>query len=126
MKIAFVCVENSCRSQIAEALAKKMFSKPDIEFVSAGTHPAKKIDFGAIKILKKRQIEWTGKPKSFTEIGIPDILVTMGCDVVCPTIPSVKIINWDIPDPKGKGTDAYLKAVDIIKSNLSQLMEDLL
>ncbi|MCD4691502.1 MAG: low molecular weight phosphatase family protein, partial [Calditrichales bacterium] len=56
MKIAFVCVENSCRSQIAEALAKKMFPKPDIEFVSAGTHPAKKVDSGTIKILKERQI----------------------------------------------------------------------
>lgn len=126
MKIAFVCVENSCRSQIAEAFAKKMFSKPDIEFVSAGTHPAEKVDSGAINILKERQIEWTGKPKSFTEIGIPDILVTMGCDVVCPAIPGVKIIDWDIPDPKGKGTDVYLKVMDIIKNNLIQLMEDLL
>jgi arsenate reductase len=126
MKIAFVCVENSCRSQMAEALAKKMFSKPDIKFVSAGTHPAEKVDSGAIKILKERQIEWTGKPKSLTEIGIPDIIVTMGCDVVCPAIPGVKIIDWDIPDPKGKGMDVYLKAVDIIKSNLIKLMGNLL
>jgi len=124
MKIAFACVENSCRSQIAEALAINMFSDKSIEFVSAGTNPAQKVDNGAIKILKKYQIKWTGKPKSFKEIGKVDILVTMGCDVVCPIFPGVKLITWDISDPKGKGSDEYIKVLDIIKCNLMQLMDE--
>ena len=125
MKIAFACVENSCRSQMAEALAKKMFPAHGIEFVSAGTHPATKVDSGAINTLKKQQIEWNGKPKSFTEIGRPDILITMGCDVVCPTFPDTKIITWNVLDPKGKEAETYLKVLDIIKCNLIKLIDEI-
>ena len=125
MKVAFVCVENSCRSQIAEALAKKMFPEQGIEFVSAGTHPAEKVDDGAIEILKEHQIEWKGHPKSFVEIGKPDILITMGCDVECPVIPDVKTVAWDISDPKGERPESYLDTLEIIKKHLVQFMESL-
>ena len=125
MKVAFACVENSCRSQMAEAIANKLFSGQHIEFVSAGTDPAKIVDQGAIKILKQQGIEWTGKPKSFAEIGKPDILITMGCDVECPIMPGVKLIAWDIPDPKGKESEEYLIVLDMIKSNLLQFMNEL-
>ena len=122
MKVAFTCVENSCRSQIAEAMAKKMFPEQGIEFVSAGTHPAGKVDVGAIEILKEEKIHLTGKPKAFTEIGNPDIVVTMGCDVECPAVPGAKIESWDIPDPKGKEMIAYRNVLEVIKNNLIQLM----
>lgn len=68
MKITFACVENSCRSQIAEALAKKMFADCGIEFSSAGTHPAQKVDEGAVALLKKTGIQWKRFPVSFADI----------------------------------------------------------
>lgn len=122
MKIAFVCVENSCRSQMAEALATEMFPQAGIEFVSAGTHPADAVDVGAIQFLKQDGINWNGKPKLFSEIGKPDILVTMGCDVVCPHFPGVKTVEWNIPDPKGKEIAAYRQVAQMIKRKLLQLV----
>jgi len=64
MRVAFVCVENSCRSQMAEALAKKMFPDRTVEFVSAGTHPAKRVDEGAVVVLKEYGINCDGYPKN--------------------------------------------------------------
>lgn len=125
MKVAFVCVENSCRSQIAEAMAKKMFSKRGFKFVSAGTHPADKVDADTLEILEEQEIKWKGVPKSFEEIGKPDILITMGCDVVCPVIPGVRTMEWDIQDPKGKGTNVYRTVMEVIKDNLFRLMEEI-
>jgi arsenate reductase len=125
MTVAFTCVENSCRSQMAEAMAKKMFPNQGIEFVSAGTHPADKVDADTLEILEEQGIKWKGGPKSFEEIGKPDILITMGCDVVCPVLPGVRLIEWDISDPKGKGTDVYRNVVEVIKDNLIRLMEEI-
>ena len=102
MKVAFVCKENACRSQIAETLAGRMWSQSDVEFVSADTHPAKSVAPLAIEVLREEGIDWQGKPRSFDRIGQPDRLVTMGCDVVSPHIPGVRTVEWDIPDPKGK------------------------
>lgn len=92
MKIAFICKENACRSQMAEALAKKMFIKHDMGFVSAGTHPANEVDQRALDVLREENIIWSGKPKNISEIGQVDIVVIMGCEVVCPTIPGAKTI----------------------------------
>ncbi|MFO7890495.1 MAG: low molecular weight phosphatase family protein [bacterium] len=123
MKIVFACVENSCRSQIAEALAKKMFADSDFEFFSAGTHPAKKVDEGTISILKQTGIQWKGFPKTFADIDKPDVVVTMGCDVKCPYIPKAKMISWDIPDPKGKNQEEYEKTTLLIKRKLIDLID---
>jgi len=122
MKIAFACVENSCRSQIAEALAIKLFPDSDVEFSSAGTHPAKTVDEGVLAMLKHSGIQWNGSPKSFADIDKPDIVVTMGCDVRCPYIPGVQTISWDIPDPKGKSQDHYIKVKKLIKEKLIDLI----
>ncbi|MGD9552434.1 MAG: arsenate reductase ArsC, partial [Candidatus Caldatribacteriota bacterium] len=88
-KVAFLCVENACRSQIAEAIANKLCSKCNLEFLSGGTKPADRVNPMALKVLKEEGINWQGKPKSiyseeFTNI---DIIVTMGCEVECPVIP---------------------------------------
>jgi arsenate reductase len=123
MKIAFLCIENSCRSQIAEALAKKMFCRSPIEFVSAGTHPSRSVDPMAIKVLNEEGINWNRKPKHVSTIGKADIVVTMGCDVECPYIPGAKIVGWDIPDPKGKLVEEYRRVRDRIKQELSRLIK---
>ena len=124
-KIAFLCVENSCRSQVAEALAKKLCNRPNLEFVSAGTHPASEVDPKALEVLRKENITWTGKPTNLSEIGQVDVAVTMGCEVVCPAIPGTKIVNWDIPDPKGKGIEEYHKTLNIIKEKVVELLKEI-
>lgn len=123
MKITFACVENSCRSQIAEAIAKMKFGDKGIEFSSAGTHPAAKVDEGAFALLKKFGISRQGAPKSFADIDKPDIVVTMGCDVRCPYIPGVKTIAWEIPDPKGKSQEQYVKVKKLIEEKLADLID---
>ena len=110
---------------MAEALAKKMFPDRTIEFISAGTHPAKEVDADTIEILKEENIEWKGHPKSFAEIDRPDIIVTMGCDVTCPAIPGVRTIAWDIADPKGKGVMAYRNVMRVIEANLFSLINEI-
>jgi len=124
VRIAFICVENSCRSQIAEALAKKLCDKPNIEFISMGTHPANEVDPKALKVLQEEGIRWQGKPKIISNKEKIDIMVTMGCDVACPIIPGAKIIAWDIPDPKGKDIQDYRRTLGIIKEKIIELIEE--
>ena len=124
-KIAFLCVENSCRSQIGEALAKKLCNRPNLEFVSAGTHPANEVDQKALEVLQKENITWKGKPMNLSEMGQVDIVVTMGCKVVCPAIPGTKIVNWDIPDPEGKEVGEYQKTLNIIKEKVVELLKEI-
>jgi len=123
-EIVFLCVENSCRSQIAEALAKKLLKNPNMEFVSAGTQPEERVDPKVLEVLKEESIIWQGKPKSISGIGKPDIVVTMGCGVVCPTIPGARIIEWDIPDPKGKEIEEYRRTLHIIKEKIIELLKE--
>ena len=125
MKIAFACVENSCRSQMAEALARKLYPDQGIEFVSAGTHPADDVDRGVIEVLKGEGIVWKGHPKDFSKIGEVDMLVTMGCDVECPFLPGVSTVEWDIVDPKGKNQSEYQKVLEHIKDNVIRLVDDI-
>ena len=123
MKVVFVCVENSCRSQMAEALAKEMFPDRTIEFFSAGTRPSIKVDEGAVKTLEENGIIWEGRPKTLSEIGNMDVIVTMGCEVECPVMPDVKTVRWEIGDPKGKKHPDYQKAYEEIKNNVIQLVK---
>ncbi len=123
MRIAFICRENSCRSQIAEALARTIM--PDIKFMSAGTNPVNEVDSVAIKVLKEMGIDWNGHPKRISEIGKPDIIVTMGCGVECPNIPGIKVVEWNIPDPKGKDIRVYRQVVELIKEKILELKKSL-
>jgi len=123
MRVVFLCEENACRSQLAEALAKRMFTDVGTEFASAGTHPAPEVDHRVLKVLQEEGINWQGRPKSLDQIGKPDIVVTMGCDVVCPYIPGVKTIEWDLPNPRGKPIEKYRQLKRIIKDRLLELRE---
>ena len=80
-KVAFVCVHNSCRSQIAEALTKK-FAGDSIEVYSAGTELKDQINQDAVRLMEETQ-----KPKLLDDIPEVDYLITMGCNVVCPILP---------------------------------------
>jgi len=123
MKIAFVCKENACRSQIAEALARKIWGQAGMEFFSAGTHPARTIDPLILEVLQEEGIHWQGRPKSLDQIGQPDVLVTMGCDVVCPYIAGVRAVEWDIPDPRGKAIEEYRQVTQMIREEFLELRQ---
>ena len=121
MKIVFLCRENACRSQAAEALAKKRYSDKDISFYSAGTEPALFIDHVILVLLKEYGINWEGRPKDLSSIKKPDVVITMGCEITCPTVPGAKMIEWNIPDPRGKTVNEYRKVIKIISKKISEL-----
>ena len=100
-KILFVCIENACRSQLAEAICNNLFSDQLIAY-SAGSKPGTEVNPKAIKSLKSIGIKHRGENKSISEFLDMelDYVVGMGCGDKCPTIPGSKILNWDIPDPK--------------------------
>ena len=108
-KVAFICVHNSCRSQIAEALGKH-FRGSDFHFYSAGTETKPQINQDAVRLMKQLygiDMEQTQYSKTFDKIPAPDIAISMGCDVGCPYIGREFDDNWGLPDPTGE-TDEFL------------------
>lgn len=123
MNIAFVCIQNSCRSQIAEAFGKQYF--PDsINCYSAGTDPANQINPKAIKIMKEKyHIDMTQNqfPKKISQLPSIDILVTMGCGIQCPYVSCKKLIEWNIEDPVNKDDKVFIDIIEQIKTNITNL-----
>jgi arsenate reductase len=78
----------------------------------------------ALKVLRDEGIMWRGKPKGIEDRESIDIAVSMGCEVACPAIPGAKRIDWDIEDPRGKGIEAYRKALSTIKKQVTELVEE--
>ena len=126
-KVAFVCVHNSCRSQIAEALTKK-FAGDSIEVYSAGTELKDQINQDAVRLVKEIyaiDMEETQKPKLLDDIPEVDYLITMGCNVVCPILPySVKKDDWGLEDPSGKNDQEFIKTIKEIESKVHKLIEE--
>ena len=126
-KVAFVCVHNSCRSQIAEALTKK-FAGDSIEVYSAGTELKDQINQDAVRLVKEIyaiDMEETQKPKLLDDIPEVDYLITMGCNVVCPILPyTVKKDDWGLEDPRGKNDQEFIKTIKEIESKVHKLIEE--
>ena len=121
--MAFVCTHNSCRSQIAEALARK-FAGDAIEPYSAGTHVAPRINPDAVRVVKDLHgIDMTVLQRPKTLGGIPaiDVLVTMGCGVVCPFVPNLHEEDWGLDDPSGKGDEEMEKTIRLIEGKVDDL-----
>ncbi|WP_242358962.1 arsenate reductase ArsC [Lactococcus petauri] len=113
-KIAFICVHNSCRSQIAEALGKKL-AGDKFEFYSAGTEIKPQINQDAVRLMKEIydiNMEKTQSSKLLQDIPPVDIVITMGCNVGCPYLPCQYREDWGLEDPTGQ-SDAVFK--DIIQ-----------
>ena len=127
-KIAFVCVHNSCRSQMAEALGKKYLS--DIcDCYSAGTETKPRINQDAVRLMKQVHgidMEESQYSKLFDEIPETDIVVAMGCNVVCPYVPGKLNLNWGLEDPTGQSDGKFLEIMDLIEQNVLELRETLL
>ena len=109
-KIAFICVHNSCRSQIAEALGKHLIGDK-YDFYSAGTETKPQINQDAVRLMKELygiDMEQTQYSKTFDKIPSPDIVISMGCDVGCPFIGRDFDDNWGLPDPTDKDDTAFV------------------
>ncbi len=125
-KILFVCVQNASRSQMAQGFAEA-FGKRKVEVYSAGSRPASQINPLAIEVMKEKGIDLSGRrPKGLTDLPSVemDYLITMGCEETCPAVPARKIIEWQIPDPKGKPIDEVRKIKDLLEAKVKKLLEE--
>ena len=126
-KVAFICVHNSCRSQIAEALGKKLGSDV-FESYSAGTETKPKINQDAVRLMKQVHgidMEKTQHSKLLSEIPAVDVVITMGCNVQCPFLPCSHREDWGLEDPTGKSDEAFLETIRMIEKKVLELRERL-
>lgn len=123
LKVAFVCVHNSCRSQIAEALGK-LNGNDVFESYSAGTELKPKINQDAVRIMKNMygvDMEQEQKSKLLSEIPKVDIVITMGCNVNCPTIQCKYREDWGLDDPSGESDSEFIKTINKINDKILDL-----
>lgn len=123
LKVAFLSVHNSCRSQMAEALGKKLASDVFDSF-SAGTHPGTQINPDAVRLMKQVygiDMEKTQHNKPLQDLPRVDIAVTMGCNVQCPTLPCLHREDWGLDDPTGKNDSDFLAVMEQIKEKVLDL-----
>lgn len=126
-KVAFICVHNSCRSQIAEALGKKLAGDV-FESYSAGTEIKPQINQDAVRIMKGLygiDMKQTQYSKLITDIPDPDIAISMGCNVGCPFIGRAFDDNWGLEDPTGKSDNDFLRIIKDIENKILQLRDEL-
>ncbi|MFZ5974489.1 MAG: arsenate reductase ArsC [Bacillota bacterium] len=126
-KVAFICVHNSCRSQIAEALGK-LLAGDVFESYSAGTERKEQINPDAVRIVKElygMDMEQTQRPKLLSDIPPVDVVVTMGCNVNCPFLPCKMREDWGLEDPTGKDDAEFIRVIREIEKKVLQLKERL-
>lgn len=121
--VAFLCVHNSCRSQMAEALGKALAGEV-FQSCSAGTEMKPAINPDAVRLMKARygiDMEATQRSKLLSALPPVDIVVTMGCDVSCPTLPCRHREDWGLPDPTGQPDAVFLAVMDAIQAKVLDL-----
>lgn len=122
-KVAFVCVHNSCRSQIAEALGN-LFASDVFDSYSAGTHLKDHINPDAVRLIKQQysiNMEEKQYNKLIDDIPSPDVVITMGCNVDCPMLPCKYREDWGLDDPTGKSDEEFIKIIQIIEEKIIEL-----
>ena len=123
-RVLFVCVENSCRSQIAEAFSK-IYGEGAVEAYSAGSRPSGKVNPRAIEFMRELGYDLTGHAsKSLNDIPDMeyDMAVTMGCGDECPFVRAKEREDWDIPDPKELPPEEFRKVRDLIGTKVKELI----
>lgn len=126
-RVAFVCVHNACRSQIAEALGRKLASDV-FESYSAGTALKSALNPDAVRLMRALygvDMEACQHPKLLEDIPPVDVVITMGCGVHCPNLPCKHREDWGIEDPTGKPDAAFTEAIRIIERRVLALREQL-
>ncbi|MDD2534455.1 MAG: arsenate reductase ArsC [Eubacteriales bacterium] len=127
-KVGFICVHNSCRSQIAEALGKHLAADV-FESYSAGTQTKPHINPDAVRLMKQRyqiDMEQTQHSKLLDEIPRLDVVITMGCNVNCPWLPSKHREDWGLDDPSGQSDAVFMQTIDQIESKILTLRQAIL
>ena len=125
-KVAFICVHNSCRSQIAEALGKHL-AGDEFDFYSAGTETKPQINQDAVRLMKELygiDMEKTQHSKLLEDIPTVDIVITMGCNVQCPFLPCKHREDWGLEDPTGKSDaefESTIKQIEVKKLQLKDI-----
>lgn len=122
-KVAFICVHNSCRSQMAEALGRKLAADV-FESYSAGTETKPQINQDAVRLMKQVHgidMEESQHSKLLSELPPIDIVVTMGCNVQCPFLPCTHREDWGLDDPSGKADEAFLETMSKIEEKVLDL-----
>jgi len=127
-RIVFICVENARRSQMAEGFAEA-FGQGELKVYSAGSRPFWTIDPLVIEVMREKGIDLSSKrPKSLNDLPSieMDYLVTMGCEETCPVVLAKKIIEWEIPDPKGKSIEVFREVRDLIEDKVRDLLKEII
>ena len=122
-KVGFICVHNSCRSQIAEALGKHLAGDV-LECYSAGTELKPQINQDAVRLMKELygiDMEQTQRSKLLADIPEVDIVITMGCNVDCPLLPCRHREDWGLDDPSGKNDDVFIQTIRAIENEILAL-----
>ena len=126
-RVLFVCIENACRSQMAEAFARKLGASR-VEAHSAGSRPAGVVNPRAIAFMAERGIDISGqvsKPLSAFANQAFDVVVTMGCGDACPWLPAKRRVDWALPDPKALPDDGFRAVRDEIELRVQRLLSEL-
>jgi arsenate reductase len=127
VKVAFVCVHNSCRSQIAEALGRHLAADV-FESYSAGTETKPQINQDAVRLMIKLygiDMEKTQRSKLIDELPPVDIVVTMGCNVDCPYLPCKRRTDWGLDDPSGKSDESFIEVIQEIERRIIDLRDEI-
>ena len=122
-KVAFICVHKSCRSQIAEALGRKLASDV-FESYSAGTETKPRINQDAVRLMKTIHgidMEASQHSKLLSDIPAVDVVITMGCNVQCPFLPCSHREDWGLEDPTGKDDEAFVATIRAIEEKIIDL-----
>ena len=126
-KVAFVCTHNSCRSQIAQALGRRLAAGV-FESYSAGTETKDRINQDAVRLMKARfgvDMELTQRPKLIAQLPRVDVVITMGCGVECPYLPAERREDWGLADPTGQSDEVFLQTIATIEQKILALKESL-
>ncbi|MGL4449712.1 MAG: arsenate reductase ArsC [Sarcina sp.] len=125
VKVGFICVHNSCRSQMAEALGK-LYASDIFESYSAGTETKPMINQDAVRIIKDLynvDMNESQTSKLISDIPELDIVIKMGCNVVCPVVLGTHIEDWGLDDPTGKSDEEFIKIAKSIEEKVKDLKE---
>jgi protein-tyrosine-phosphatase len=125
-RVLFVCIENACRSQMAEGFARK-YGADQVEAHSAGSQPAAAVNPRTVALMAERGCDVSAQiPKSLHAFDgqAVDAVVTMGCGDACPWLPARHRIDWDLPDPKLLSDDAFRKVRDDIEQRVHALLTE--
>lgn len=126
-KVAFICVHNSCRSQIAEALAKH-YASDVFEAYSAGTETKDQINQDAVRLMKAIygiDMEASQHSKLISDLPAIDVKVTMGCNVACPFLKADQEEDWGLEDPSGQSDEVFIATIKTIDEKVRDLRDRL-